>query len=41
MAKKKSEKLTFLHVIGYGCGDCGGSCGEGECGEGCDCNGCH
>ena len=24
MAKKKSDKLTFLHVIGYGCGDCGG-----------------
>ncbi len=24
MAKKKTDKLTFLHVIGYGCGDCGG-----------------
>ena len=24
MAKAKSEKLTFKHVIGYGCGDAGG-----------------
>jgi len=25
MAKKPSEKLTVKHIIGYGCGDCGGS----------------
>ena len=25
MAKTKSEKLTVKHIIGYGCGDCGGS----------------
>ena len=24
MAKKPSEKLTVKHIIGYGCGDCGG-----------------
>ena len=24
MAKAKSDKLTWLHVLGYGCGDCGG-----------------
>ena len=25
MAKKPSEKLTVKHIVGYGCGDCGGS----------------
>jgi len=25
MAKNKSEKLTLKHIIGYGCGDCGGT----------------
>ena len=25
MAKAKSDKLTLKHIIGYGCGDCGGS----------------
>ena len=25
MAKTKSDKLTIKHIIGYGCGDCGGS----------------
>ena len=25
MAKTKTDKLTLKHVIGYGCGDCGGS----------------
>ena len=25
MAKAKSDKLTVKHIIGYGCGDCGGS----------------
>ena len=24
MAKKKTDKLTIAHIIGYGCGDCGG-----------------
>ena len=24
MAKAKSDKLTFAHILGYGCGDCGG-----------------
>ena len=24
MAKAKSEKLTVWHILGYGCGDCGG-----------------
>ena len=27
MAKKPSEKLTPLHIFGYGCGDAGGVCG--------------
>ena len=27
MAKKPSEKLTLLHIIGYGCGDAGGVVG--------------
>ena len=22
--KAKSDKLTIAHIIGYGCGDCGG-----------------
>ena len=25
MAKTKSDKLTIKHIVGYGCGDCGGS----------------
>ncbi len=25
MAKAKTDKLTVKHIIGYGCGDCGGS----------------
>ena len=25
MAKTKSDKLTVKHIVGYGCGDCGGS----------------
>jgi len=25
MAKNKTDKLTLKHIIGYGCGDCGGS----------------
>ena len=25
MAKNKSDKLTLKHIIGYGCGDCGGT----------------
>ena len=24
MAKKKTDKLTIAHIVGYGCGDCGG-----------------
>ena len=31
----------FASQGGCGCGDCGGSCGEHECGDGCDCGGCH
>ena len=27
MAKKPSEKLTPVHIFGYGCGDAGGVCG--------------
>ena len=27
MAKKPSEKLTPMHIFGYGCGDAGGVCG--------------
>lgn len=25
MVKAKSDKLTAAHVVGYGCGDCGGT----------------
>ena len=25
MAKTKSDKLTIKHIVGYGCGDCGGT----------------
>ena len=25
MAKAKTDKLTIKHIVGYGCGDCGGS----------------
>ena len=33
------EDLAKFMGGGCSCGDCGGSCGEHECGEGCDCGG--